>query len=260
MEPCGSTLLILDTIHPTVSVLHLVCVCAGFFCRKWRFSQLSPAKVKIGGEFNELPLFDRIWWNNIERRSVSYIGEVGNALGRTTFSQTLMSGHPLSRFFRDYGRALVVWAMMPLAGVNGRTMVGCGCTGHFEEICHCQSTTASKTCCQPRGSCCSGHGAKACTRCSAEKSDAASDSRRDRAADAIRHIGTRHCVRLAVHEVIPVTVVPIISGDVCQIATLDCSSADRTFLTALSASELVVQLDLKCPPNDLVVMLHRFII
>lgn len=62
------------------------------------------------------------------------------------------------------------------------------------------------------------------------------------------------------HEVIPVTVMPIVSGDDCQIATLNCSSAGRTFLTAFSALEHVVQLDLKCPPNDLIVMLHRFII
>jgi hypothetical protein len=171
-----------------------------------------------------------------------------------------MSGYPLTRFLRHHGRALVVWAMMPLAALNGRTMVGCGCTGHFEEICHCQSTKASKTCCQPGRSCCSGHGAKRCTCCSRDITGAAPDSRSDQAADVICHIGARHCVGLAVHELIPVTVVPIVSSDDCQIGTLGCSSADRAFLTAFSALEHVVQLDLKCPPNDLVVMLHRFII
>ena len=164
-----------------------------------------------------------------------------------------MFGNSLTRFIRHYGRALVVCAMMPLAALNGRTMVGCGCTGHFEEACHCQTAKASR-------SCCSGHGAEACTCCSRGKTGAAPGSRTDQRSDAVCHVGARHCVGLAVHEVIPVTVEPIVSSDDWQIATLDCSSADRTFLAAFAALEHVVQLDLKGPPDDLVVMLHRFII
>jgi hypothetical protein len=171
-----------------------------------------------------------------------------------------MCGHSLTRFFRHYGRALVVWAMMPLAALNGRTLVGCGCTGHFEEICQCQSSTPDKACCQKGGSCCNGHRQKVCSCCARDKTSTGADSQPDRTSTAIRHVGARHCVALAVHEVIPVTIVPIVSSDDSQIATLDFNSADATFLPAFSGSEHFVQWDLRCPPNDIVVMLHRFII
>lgn len=170
-----------------------------------------------------------------------------------------MSGPRLSRFCRHHGRALVVWAMMPLAALNGRTIVGCGCTGHFEEVCHCNSPGGAKSCCQSTAGCCGGHGTKSCSCCSTHESGSSSDTKKDRASDAIRHIGSRHCVSLAVHVVLPATEGPLSSED-GHFASLALSSVNLAFLPTSAPLEPVVQLDIKCPPNDLVVTLHRFII
>ena len=76
----------------------------------------------------------------------------------------------------------------------------------------------------------------------------------------IAMLAPRHCVGLAVHEVIPATVEPTLSSDDRQLPTLDCGSVDPEFSPAVPPLEHVVQSDLKCPPNDLVVTLHRFLI
>jgi hypothetical protein len=168
-----------------------------------------------------------------------------------------MSGLHLNRFFRHRVRALIVWAMMPLAIINGRTVVGCGCTGHFEEVCHCASTGSHKSCCQSTGSCCCGHGAKTCC-CSSEKSDSTATRRTKPVSDATCHVGARPCVRIVAHIVIPATTGPTLSTD-DQLASLAYSSLDFSFSPAFAEAEPAVQLDLKCP-SDLIVTLHRFLI
>src|SRR3954468_20559888 len=47
------------------------------------------------------------------------------------------------RFLRQYRQALLVWTMMPLAIVDAQTLVGCGCTGHFQSYCQCNSCESS---------------------------------------------------------------------------------------------------------------------
>jgi deoxycytidylate deaminase len=168
-----------------------------------------------------------------------------------------MTGLRLNRIYRHRGRALIVWAMMPLAIINGRTIVGCGCTGHFEEVCHCTSTGSHKTCCESTGSCCRGHSPKTCC-CSAARSDSSAVRRTKLPTDATCHVGARPCVRVVAHVVVPATVgTTLSSGD--QLALLDGSLLDLSFLPASTKVEPVVQLDLKCP-SDLVVTLHRFLI
>ncbi len=172
-----------------------------------------------------------------------------------------MFGLRLARFSRHYGRALVVWAMMPLALLNGRTIIGCGCTGHFEEVCRCNSPAGGKSCCGSMGSCCRGHhGTKSYSCCSRRQSGVSPDSKKDRASDTFCHIGSRHCVVLAIHEVIPATEGPTFSSDDGNFASLALSSVDLAFSPTFAPLERVVPLDIKCPPNDLVVTLHRFII
>src|SRR3954465_11724709 len=45
----------------------------------------------------------------------------------------------LTRFLRQHRKAFLVCAMMPLAAVDAQTIMGCGCTGHFESFCQCNS-------------------------------------------------------------------------------------------------------------------------
>src|SRR6478736_8758088 len=50
-----------------------------------------------------------------------------------------------SRWAFAHCRTFIVWAMMPLAVANGEAIVGCGCTGHFETVCHCGMCTSATT-------------------------------------------------------------------------------------------------------------------
>src|SRR4051794_217332 len=49
----------------------------------------------------------------------------------------------LTRFLRKHRQAFLVWAMMPLAAMDAQTIMGCGCTGHFEPFCQCNSCESS---------------------------------------------------------------------------------------------------------------------
>src|SRR5215213_7003278 len=52
-----------------------------------------------------------------------------------------------SRLIRCGGtrcRTLFVWAMMPLAVLNGGIVLGCGCTGQFKSECHCSCNSMHK--------------------------------------------------------------------------------------------------------------------
>src|SRR5215211_4290879 len=60
-----------------------------------------------------------------------------------------MAGIYLSQLTLARCRTLVVWALMPLSAVNGQTIIGCGCTGHFEATCHCASCDSSGAAVQP---------------------------------------------------------------------------------------------------------------
>lgn len=50
-----------------------------------------------------------------------------------------MYANRLIRFIRKRRQTFLVWAMLPLSILNVQTIVGCGCTGHFEAVCHCGS-------------------------------------------------------------------------------------------------------------------------
>ncbi len=177
---------------------------------------------------------------------------------RTSVPSHSMYGFFKIRFLRRIARALVVWAMMPLVVLNGRTVVGCGCSGHFEDICRCG--TASGNCCKPGGSCCSPGNSKGCSCCNHKKSASSSDLKRDQTANALCHIGSKHCVRIALHDVIPATEVQSDLSDAGLMACLDFGTSADSYVPAVLPSPPLVLPDLKCPPNDLTVSLHRFII
>ncbi len=54
-----------------------------------------------------------------------------------------MAGTRSSRWAFARCRTFFVWAMMPLAVANGEAVVGCGCTGQFESVCHCGMCTSA---------------------------------------------------------------------------------------------------------------------
>jgi hypothetical protein len=178
-----------------------------------------------------------------------------------------MFGIRPTRFVRRYCRTAVVWAAIPLAVFNGRTVVGCGCFGHFEAVCHCSCCPETQNSSSHQGesvcACCAGHGCRhsghAC--CGHHGVTHASS-----AANAESHsvlgpsFGDHHCRTAVRHEVTPVTVASIADiGDL--IASFVVSTVFNPSLeTSQSNIVRVVDFDTGCPPDDLVVTLHRLVI
>src|SRR6186997_2207582 len=56
--------------------------------------------------------------------------------------EALMTGYRLTRRAKRRWRTAFVWATLPVVLLNGRTLVGCGCTGHFDSACRCTGDAA----------------------------------------------------------------------------------------------------------------------
>src|SRR3954467_14922319 len=50
----------------------------------------------------------------------------------------------ITRFLGKHRQDLLALAMMPLAVVMAKTIGGCGCAGHFESICRCNSCDSTR--------------------------------------------------------------------------------------------------------------------
>ena len=165
-----------------------------------------------------------------------------------------MAGISLNRAARNRLRTVAVWAMLPLALFNSRTVYGCGCTGHFESTCHCNC------CISPNSKCgkCGGQGTSTCPCCSKVQKSATTEN--GKSSDTSTGFHGHHCKRIAAHEVIPATVVTVHAGDEVNLTALDFVTIDLPIV----ANQLVYQHNasayLVAPPNDLVVTLHRLVI
>ena len=172
-----------------------------------------------------------------------------------------------TRFIRRHYRAAVVWAAIPLAIFNGRTVVGCGCFGHFESVCQCGCCSEMQDGGKQHGKsarpCCTGHGFSHSSYSCCNQSDAThqcntadSDSR----PASPQGVRGHHCTSIVLHEVIPVTVTSSVdAGDLhASIFVL----ADLGLSLSFSQSQVgrVVDFDTGPPPKDLVVSLHRLVI
>jgi hypothetical protein len=174
----------------------------------------------------------------------------------------------LTRFIRRHYRAALVWAVMPLAVLTGRTVVGCGCFGHFESACHCgccsdkhDGAKQGESAC----SCCTGHGFTHSTCCCCNKAKAKSpsnitDCKSHDSCPASDLVWQGHrCTSIVVHDVIPVTVAP--SADVADLHSSIFVLPDYILSPSSSQSfGQAVDFDTGPPPADLVVTLRRLVI
>ena len=162
-----------------------------------------------------------------------------------------MNGTRLIRFVRRHRHLAVVCLMLPMILLNGHTLTGCGCTGHFEAVCRCHCGT---TCCM-----CCGQGG-ACTCCSG-KSLACCDSA-DHKTLPITGTGLQghHCIQSVVYLVVPATVTPAPLDHDSPGMALALAPLELPIASDWGNSFHVVQWDTGPPPNDLVVTLHRLII
>jgi hypothetical protein len=178
-----------------------------------------------------------------------------------------MLGIRLNRVVRRHFRAAVIWAALPLAVFNGRTVIGCGCFGHFEAVCHCGCCSEMQDGCKQHGksasSCCTGRGFSHsnCPCCNhSEATNPCNTADSDSRSDSPQQLQGHHCKSIVSHEVTPVTVAPSVdAGDLHEsIFVLANVGLPLTF-SQLHVGR-VVDFDTGPPPKDLVVTLHRLVI
>lgn len=172
-----------------------------------------------------------------------------------------------SRSIRGHFRAAVIWAAIPLAIFNGRTVVGCGCFGHFEAACHCsccsELQTDGKQHGKPAGSCCTGRGfnhsnSPCCNR--SEATDPCKSADSDSRSDSSQQLQGHRCTSIVSHEVTPVTVAPSVDASDLHETIFVLASFGLPLTFSQFHVGRVVDFDTGPPPHDLVVTLHRLVI
>ena len=109
----------------------------------------------------------------------------------------------------------LVWAMVPLAVLNGRTVVSCGCSGRVLAECHCGRSAFGQKAAHHNGAVCP----KCTSARAAETEICCGEPHSATNEDPPRSIGGHHCRSIANYEVIPVTTVPSPVDE--QVASLD---------------------------------------
>jgi hypothetical protein len=155
----------------------------------------------------------------------------------------------LTRFIRKRSQTAVVLVMLPLVLMNGRTITGCGCNGHFEAVCHCHCGASCGGCCGQASarSCCANKTA------SGRESDSTIPQGRSERAQS------HHCSQIAEYVVVTATIAPTLADDDSQASALALVALDLPPVSAAAYSVHDLRLDTR-PPNDLVVILHRLVI
>lgn len=159
------------------------------------------------------------------------------------------------RVLRRRCHQALVWVMVPLAVLNGRTVVSCGCSGRQLAECHCsQSAIGQKA---PH------HGESACPKCAsargARTETCCGEPQSASKESAPRSVGGHHCRNAANYVVTPVTTMPSPVEE--QVASLDliadCPATASDIHWSSTGYTFACE---PYPPNDLVVVLQRLVI
>jgi hypothetical protein len=173
-----------------------------------------------------------------------------------------MASKPLNRLIRNRLHRAVIWAMVPLAAVGGRSLSGCmSPTGQVALNCRCSESmgsgkvAADSAACQCHCSCCQGktccckQGAKSC--CASATKDNPS-----------RHDGLQgegHCRQVRVFAA-----TSAVKAEFQKASTQDVSLlpvvVDAAAVESRANHLQVAQFDTGPPPDSLVVTLHRWLI
>jgi hypothetical protein len=176
-----------------------------------------------------------------------------------------MTGKRLYRSLRRRCDVFIVWAMVPVALLSGRTVSGCmSPTGRFEPDCHCaamqeadgsSSTTCEASpchcaCCHGK-CCCCGKGNAGCCKTVANKSN-------QQNSDGLHDGG--HCRPFSLFVGVTVTNANGQTSDFHQAAEMLPLAIAGSLPNPFVVSSKTVELDTGPPPNNLVVALHRWLI
>jgi hypothetical protein len=177
-----------------------------------------------------------------------------------------MAGEFLSRAVRRRFHAAMIWAMVPVAMMNVRSVSGClSPTGHFEPGCHCaamqepgtnasQGTSTTNCCCHC--ACCLG---KTCCCCKGKSccSMSVAKNARQPAGNGVEN-GT-HCRPFSMYVVAPAVKASLSAGMDHSVAIVPISFDPLTIVVTTAVAH-PAELNTGPPPDNLVVALHRFLI
>ena len=172
-----------------------------------------------------------------------------------------MVGKLIHRAVTRHCRSAVIWAMLPLAVMNGRSIAGCiSPTGEFSPGCHCWSTqndsaSGANNVCRCHCSCCQG---KACC-CKVGASCCSTAATNGRRSSGNGYRSGERCR--------PVTAYVVSQGVKASISFVDAHQAiDLTAAlidvptSAPSPAHNLVGPNTGPPPDNLVIVLQRFLI
>ena len=165
------------------------------------------------------------------------------------------------RWIRRKSRAALVWAALPLALLNGRTIVGCGCDGRFDAECHCTACASAKR---------NNHTQHSCYGTAASHGSCCEHSRQSLQQHANTHgrsarndrpsLEQHQCTPIILHDIVPATVASTFDTIDVQ-NSQDVPIADhQSVLMAQLCTGRVAYFTLVRPCGDLVVILRRLII
>ena len=173
-----------------------------------------------------------------------------------------MAGIYLPRLTLARCRTLFVWALMPLSAVNGQTIVGCGCTGHFEATCHCASCDSSGAAVQPARHQLCGFRPSEVTRshsscCQSEPKNARQTECRSLGPDPAKGSEGHHCTKIVLHSDESIIAGSSHIDNQRGFSTALAPSLDLPITYRVASNEHVFSFDSGPPPCDVVVTLHR---
>ena len=178
----------------------------------------------------------------------------------------------LNRTIRRRSRAVVMWAMVPLALLSGRPVSGCICAdGHYEPFCGGGPRLASDAASQQTAGDATGRG---CSCCDKSRADDRNRSCCNAKTDCCRRSSSAHRADSSDARVAGKSCcTPVLRTDLVTIAASSWQLSDEQQLSVLCTAALAlpstgiatgagqpVGSDTGPPPDDLVVTLRRLLI
>jgi hypothetical protein len=175
-----------------------------------------------------------------------------------------MASNYLSNLARAHFQTAIVWLLMPLSIINGQTIAGCGCTGHFEAACHCSSCDSYGSGGKPEAQACNlarvDDGSQ--RLCCCRSHSTAPTQRSSQSPDEGETNGFRshQCTQLILHIGEPVPTVSLQFNSELDLASVHAALISRLDIIDVAAHQRVFVIGSEPPPCDFVVTLHRLII
>ena len=173
----------------------------------------------------------------------------------------------LNRLLRGRIHAAVAWAMVPLAVLNGRTVLGCmSPSGHYDPSCRCWAGSGDHQDSGTARPCHCGHCLRqddadrsSCPHC--KQKTACHANHPSRVVQGSRMQGAEHCRAVGMYQqVSAVPASPQAGSDHDPSAAFVFDAIDLPNSSPTSVARQVIERDTGPPPDNLCITLHRLVI